>query len=207
MHLPAPFRDDDPAAQRGLIREHPLGLLITSGPAGLMANPVPFVLLEDEPPLRLWCHLARDNSQLAELAAVDDCLAAFTGPQAYVSPSWYATKAQTGAVVPTWNYAAVHVRGRPTIRDDPQWLQRQIRALTNQQEQAFAHPWAVDDAPATYVAGLSRGIVGVEIEVVGIEAKFKVSQNRPAADRAGVAEALEQTDPAMAALVRQRGGV
>ncbi|HWE99863.1 MAG TPA: FMN-binding negative transcriptional regulator [Caulobacteraceae bacterium] len=206
MHLSAPFVETDPAVQRGLIREHPLGLLITSGPGGLMANPVPFVLVEDEGPLKLWCHLARDNAQLAELARVDTCLAVFSGPQAYVSPSWYATKARTGAVVPTWNYAAVHLWGRPAIRDDGVWLRRQLRALTEQQERGRPEPWAVDDAPAAYIAALARGIVGVEIEVDRVEAKVKASQNRPAEDRAGVVEGLAAANPAMAALVRQRGG-
>ena len=219
MYLPPAFREDRIEVQHALIRAHPLGLLVTAGPAGLMANHFPFLIHAAESSdwaglganTLAWgtlrCHFARGNPQLAELAAVEQCLVVFQGPQDYVTPSWYATKRESGKVVPTWNYVTVHAWGRPQLREDAAWLRRQIGDLTCQQESTFPKPWQVDDAPADYVTAQVRGIVGLEIPIDRIEGKWKMSQNRPAADRAGVVAGLRARGEAgelMAALVAER---
>ena len=211
MYQPPHFREDRIEVQHDLIRAHPLGLLITAGPGGLMANPIPFVLdaaASERGTLR--AHLARANPQWRDLGAVEECLVVFQGPQAYVTPSWYATKQETGKVVPTWNYATVHAWGRPQIMDSEGWLRSQIDALTAQKEEPRALPWQVADAPEAFVAAQIKGIVGIEIPVARIEGKWKVSQNRTEADRAGVFQGLRAEggphDP-MAALVGARGGL
>jgi transcriptional regulator len=152
--------------------------------------------------------MARGNPQWHELRAVDECLVVFQGPQEYITPSWYPTKRETGKVVPTWNYVTVHAWGRPRVIEDAGWLRRQIEDLTNLKEGTRPSPWLVDDAPAQYLVSQMKGIVGVEIPVSRIEGKWKVSQNRPEVDRAGVVAGLrgggEQAE-AVAALVAERG--
>lgn len=211
MYQPPHFREDRIEVQHGLIRAHPLGLLVSAGPGGLMANPLPFLIDPEEGANgTLRVHLARANAQWRELALVEECLVVFQGPQDYVTPSWYATKREHGRVVPTWNYATVHAWGRPRVIEDPAWLARQIEALTRLREEGRAAPWAVGDAPGDFVAAQIRGIVGVEIPVSRIEGKWKVSQNRPEADRAGVATGLREQGEAgrsMADLVAERGGL
>ncbi len=209
MYQLAAFREDRIEVQHDLMRAHPLALLVTAGPAGLMANPVPFlVYAEASERGTLRAHLARGNPQWRELAAVEDCLVVFQGPQDYVTPSWYATKRETGKVVPTWNYVTVHAWGRPRVVDEAGWLRRQLDDLTLLLEGARAEPWKVDDAPAQYVAAQIKGIIGLEIPIDRIEGKWKVSQNRPEADRAGVVAGLrEQGGMPMAALVAERGGL
>jgi len=211
MYQPPLFREDRVDEQHALIRVHPLGLLVSAGPGGLMANPIPFLVDPDVPPHgMLRCHVARANPQWRELGAIEECLVVFQGPQTYVTPSWYATKRETGKVVPTWNYATVHVWGKPRVVDDETWLRRQIAELTAQQESARAAPWKVDDAPEPFVAAQVKGIIGIEIAIVRSEGKWKVSQNRPEADRAGVIEGLREQGPsgeAMSAMVAERGGL
>jgi len=210
MYQPPHFREDRIEVQHALIREHPLGLLVTAGPGGLMANLVPFLIDEAGTALGiLCCHLARANPQLRELAGLQECMAVFQGPQAYVTPSWYPTKRETGKVVPTWNYATVHVWGRPSLIEDEAWLREQTRNLTASREASRALPWSVADAPPDYIGAQLKGIVGVTIPVSRIEGKWKVSQNRPGNDRAGVVEGLlnEGGGEAMARLVAERGGV
>ena len=208
MYQPPHFREDRRDVQHALIKTHSLGLLITAGPGGLQANFIPFLIdprASDNGTLR--AHLARANPQLRELAAVDECLVVFQGPQAYVSPSLYPTKRETGKVVPTWNYITVQAWGRPQVMDDAAWIRGQIDDLTRHKEAPRAAPWAVADAPETFVAAQIKGIVGVQIPITRIEGKWKVSQNRTAADAAGVAAGLrgegEEAD-AMAALVAER---
>ncbi len=210
MYQPPHFREDDLGIQHDLIRSYPLGLLVCAGASGLVANPIPFVIDDtagDKGTLR--CHVARANPVWQELQTVPECLVVFQGPQAYVTPSWYPTKRETGRVVPTWNYATVHAWGHPEVIEDAEWLRRQIDALTRQQEQPRQQPWAVDDAPAPFVAAQIRGIVGIEIPIGRIEGKWKVSQNRSAMDQAGVAAGLLAEGSAhetLAALVAQRSG-
>jgi len=209
VYQPPAFREDRLEVQHALIRAHPLGLLVTAGPGGLMANPIPFLIYpEGSERGTLRAHFARGNPQGRELAAVTDCLVVFQGPQDYVTPSWYATKRETGKVVPTWNYATVHAWGRPRLSEDAGWLRRQIDDLTLSREGRRPAPWKVDDAPADFVAAQIKGIVGLEIPIDRIEGKWKMSQNRPQADRAGVVEGFqEEGQETMARLVAERSGL
>jgi transcriptional regulator len=208
MYRPPLFREDRLDVQHALIRAHPLGLLVSAGPDGLVANHVPFVLHPAASERgTLHCHVARANPHWRELSAVDECLVIFQGPQVYVTPSWYETKRETGKVVPTWNYATVHVWGRPQVIDDVDWLRRNVEDLTRMNESAFPAPWKVDDAPADFVASQLKAIVGIEIPVARIEGKWKVSQNRPEADREGVVTGLRAQggeSATMADLVAER---
>lgn len=207
MYQPPHFRDDTHAAQHGLIRTYPLGLLVTGGAGGLIANPIPFLLDEAGTHGALRAHLARANPQAQALAEAEDCLVVFQGPQGYVTPGWYASKQEHGRVVPTWNYATVHVWGRPRVIEDADWLRRQIADLTALREAPRAAPWAVDDAPAPFVAAQMRAIVGIEIPIARIEGKWKMSQNRPEADRAGVIAGMRADgETVLADLVAERSG-
>jgi transcriptional regulator len=208
MYQPPAFREDRLDVQHDLIRAHPLGLLITAGPAGLLANPFPFLLdaeASENGTLRL--HVARANPQWQEFEAIEECLVVFQGPHDYVTPSWYATKRETGKVVPTWNYATVHAWGRPRIMRDEAWLRQQLEDLTASRESSRAEPWKVDDAPADFVGMQMRAIVGVEIPIRRIEGKWKMSQNRPLADREGVIAGFKEAGEAgevLAHLVQER---
>ena len=207
MYQPPHHREDRLEVQHSLIENHPFGLLISMGSEGLLANSLPFLLQRTSGSLgTLQVHMARGNAQWREVDG-QKVLAVFQGPQAYVSPSLYATKRETGKVVPTWNYAMVQARGVARLRPDPAWLDTQIEALTKRHEESRAPSWAVSDAPRTYIESQLRGIVGIEIEIEAIEGKWKVSQNRPEADRRGVAEGLAQDNPAMSELVRHYGQV
>lgn len=213
MYEPPHFKETRPDVLHGLIRAHPLGLLISNGPDGPVANAIPFLLDADVPPNgRLRAHLARANPQWRLLAdnPATPVLIVFQGSDAYVTPSWYETKRETGKVVPTWNYAIVQVRGTVKVMDDQDWLAQQIADLTASQEGAREAPWAVTDAPAPFIQSQIKGIIGLEIDISEIHGKWKVSQNRPVADRAGVAQGLESEDhrlPDMASLVRSYGGL
>jgi transcriptional regulator len=211
MYLPPLFREDDLETQHELIRQQPFGLLVTAGPGGLMANPLPF-LIDAGASERgtLLAHLARANPQTRELAAVDECLVVFQGLQAYVTPAWYATKRETGKVVPTWNYATVHAWGQPRVIEDEAWLRAQIARLTEAQEADRAEPWQVSDAPERFIASQVKGIIGLEIPISRIEGKWKMSQNRPEPDKLGVIAGYREQGPAgdaMAALVAERSGL
>ena len=206
MYLPSSFQEDRLDVLHALIRAHPLAVLITHGSGGLQANPVPCHLDATGPQGVLRLHLARANPQLDDLRTATECLLVFQGPQAYISPSWYPSKAATGKVVPTWNYATVHAWGPPRVIDDPQWLRRLVGDLTHTHERDRSRPWAVDDAPADYTYAMLRAIVGVEIPIARIEGKWKVSQNRSAPDRQGVIDGLAAAgDLVMARLVAERG--
>ncbi len=210
MYEPPLHRQDDLAAQHDLIRRHPLGLLVSHGPQGLVANAIPFLVDASASKLgTLNAHMARANVQWRDLGGASEALVVFHGVDHYVSPSWYATKRETGKVVPTWNYVMVQARGVPRVIEDEAWLRRQIAALTRSQESGRAAPWAVTDAPEDFVAAMVRQIVGLEIEIADIRGKWKASQNRPVADRAGVVAGLEADGEAaalaMAAIVREAG--
>ncbi|WP_395447222.1 FMN-binding negative transcriptional regulator [Aminobacter sp. UC22_36] len=213
MYQPPLFRETRPEVLHALIRNHPLGLLICNGSAGPVANPLPFLLDADVGPNgRLRAHLARANPQWRLLADTPDMpvLVVFQGADSYITPSWYETKRETGKVVPTWNYATVQVRGTARVIDDKDWLAGQIAELTKTHEADRAEPWQVTDAPDAYIAAQIKGVIGLEIDITGIDGKWKVSQNRPVGDRIGVAEGIEADQRAtdgMAQLVRRYGGL
>ena len=186
------FAEDRLEVQHTLIEKHPLGLLICNDDKGrLLANPIPFKLIREGGELgTLQAHMARPNPQWSQLKEVQECLVVFQGEEAYISPNWYPTKQEHGKVVPTWNYVTVHTWGVPTVIDDPDWIRSQVDRLTAQQEADQATPWQVDDAPPDFSASMIRGIVGIEIAISEIQGKWKVSQNRPAADVQGVHDGL-----------------
>ena len=207
MYEPEHFKEERLGVQQALIKAHPFGLLISNGAEGLEANAVPFILDAAAAPLGiLRAHVARANPHWKSLTG-KQVLVVFQGPQTYISPSLYETKRETGKVVPTWNYVMVQVRGVVAVHEDHPWLGKQINALTHQHEGARAEPWAVSDAPTRYIESQINGIVGVEIAISNIAGKWKVSQNRPEADRRGVAQGLAHSAPEMAALVQRFGGL
>ena len=208
MYEPPLHRQDDLAALHDLIRRRPLGLIVNRAAQGLAANAIPFLIDADRGRFgTLSAHVARANPLWRELLAEGETLIVFQDVDHYVSPSWYATKRETGKVVPTWNYVMVQARGQAQVIDDQAWLRKQIAALTATHEAGRAAPWAVGDAPEDFIATMARQIVGLEIEIADLRGKWKASQNRPAADRAGVVAGLiEDGDPdglAMAEIVRQ----
>jgi transcriptional regulator len=209
MYLPDVFEETRPEVLWDLVARRPLGLLITAGPEGPLASPLPFLGVEAEGRLRLTCHLARPNPHLEALAGARDCLVVFQGAEAYVTPSWYPSKAETERVTPTWNYEMVQVRGIPSLRPERDWLAAHVAALTAAQESRRQAPWAPSDAPADYIDSMLRGIVGLEIEITEIRGKWKMSQNRLAQDADGAARGLADPDdphhdPDVAAIVAER---
>jgi len=205
MYLPAHFAQHDPAPLRALMREHPLATLVTFQSGETTADHVPLEF--DAAAQTLRGHVARANP-LWRAAAGHRVLAVFSGPQAYVSPSWYPSKAATHKVVPTWNYTVVHAHGTLRALEDAPWLHALVSRLTDHHETTRADPWAVNDAPADYVQPMLRAIVGIEIAVDRLVGKWKISQNRSDADRLGAAAGLAEGAPeaqAMADLVRACG--
>ncbi|GHE79818.1 transcriptional regulator [Amycolatopsis deserti] len=198
MYVPAHFAPDEDAVH-SLLEHHGAADLVTSTPDGLVATTLPFVY--DRARGRLLGHLARNNDHWRR-TALGDSLVIVRGPDSYVTPSWYASKAEHGRVVPTWNYVTAHVYGTLSVHDDPDWVADVVRRLTDHHEAGRAEPWSVDDAPEKFIHGQLRAIVGVEVTITRIEAKFKLSQNRPPADIEGVIEGLRaEGDEAGAAAV------
>ncbi|GAB5079535.1 FMN-binding negative transcriptional regulator [Arthrobacter sp. AD-310] len=189
MYIPAHFAAG-PAATRNLLASPGAANLVTMTDAGLMATLLPFVYERGVGEHgALHAHLARNNPQ-ASAPAKGEALAIIQGPDAYISPSWYPSKADHGRVVPTWNYSTAHVYGELVVHDDAGWLARHVRRLTGLHEGGREHSWSVDDAPEKFIAGQLRAIVGMELVITRIEAKEKLSQNRSAADAAGVVAGL-----------------
>ena len=202
MYVPAHFAADD-AVVRDLLANHGAADLVTATAGGLQATFLPFLY---DPSVgergALLGHLARNNDHW-RAEPVGEAMVIVRGPDAYVSPGWYPSKAEHGRVVPTWNYVTAHVHGRLVVHDDAGFVQDVVRRLTAKFEAGSTDPWSVDDAPPAFVAGQLRAIVGVEVRITRIEAKAKLSQNRPAADRAGVVAGLtERGDLATADAVR-----
>jgi transcriptional regulator len=202
MYVPAHFAADD-AAVHELLAHHGAADLVTATPQGLLCTLLPFVYDPDAGPRgALLGHLARNNDQWAQ-PVVGEALVIVRGPDAYVTPNWYASKAEHGRVVPTWNYVTAHVYGRLVVHDDPVWVGGLVRRLTDRHEADNPKPWSVDDAPGAFIAGQLRAIVGVELIISRVEAKFKLSQNRSEADVTGIIEGLEaRGDVAGAAAMR-----
>lgn len=201
MYLPAHFEETRSEVLHGLIREHPQAVLVTLGVVdGLNANHIPFELDPAPAPFgTLRAHVARSNPVWRDFSRDVEALVVFQGPQAYVSPSWYPTKKETGKVVPTYNYIVVHASGPLQVIDDPAWLRGLVGRLTNRFEAASTQPWQVADAPADFVDQMLGAIVGLEMPVTKLIGKWKASQNRSAADRHGVAAGLREIGDAEAA--------
>jgi transcriptional regulator len=208
MYLPPQFAETDENVMRALIAAHPLGLLISASDTGVQANPVPFLVSNEDGATRLRAHLSRANPQWRHVQDGASVLVVFQGVDTYVTPSWYRSKTEHGKVVPTWNYAMVQARGTATVQESSDWLGDQVGALTDRHEAGREEPWKVYDAPENFVRAQLRGIVGIEILVSELTGKWKVSQNRPEADRLGVHAGLERDGAAgMAELVRLYGGL
>lgn len=195
MYVPRPNAVTDEAELRAMVAAYGAGELITTGDDGYpLATLLPVVWREDT----VVMHMARANPQWRQIADDIPALVVCGGPQAYISPSWYAAKAEHGKVVPTWNYSSVHLTGRARVHDDPDWLRRQVTDLTDHHEEHRPDRWRVTDAPEQYVTAQLRGIVGVELAVERVEGKAKLSQNRSEADRVGVVAGLD-AEPSAAA--------
>jgi transcriptional regulator len=208
MYVPPAFDVKDPQASWDAIRAHPLGLLISQGDDGIVANPVPFEVSHSGATTTLRTHLARANGQWRTLQG-QSVLIVFQGADAYVSPQWYETKKEHGRVVPTWNYSVIQVRGMAQVIDDKDWLLALVSRLTDHHEHGVGpgKAWSVTDAPDDYIRSQLRAIVGVEIAVTDIQGKRKASQNRTQPDRTGVVEGLKglggDDNEAMAAMVNK----
>ncbi len=211
MYLPTHFEETRSEVLHALLRSHPLGLLVTQGATGIEANGIPFVLDPDPGGGfgTLRGHVARANPVWREARTDVESLVVFQGPQGYISPGWYASKAEHGKVVPTWDYVMVQARGRLRVIDDAAWLLAFVTRLTERHEAPLAAPWAVSDAPQDYIESMLRAIVGIEITLTALTGKWKLSQNRPAADRDGVVRGLGEVGgsdaAALAAQVRCPG--
>ena len=203
VYLPPHFTETDEKKLLAHIERNDFGLLITKG-SELIASQVPFLVERRDGSLYLLGHLARPNPQSADLATDGEALAIFHGPHAYISPSWYAA----GLAVPTWNYASVHAYGAVRAITDKVWLADFLRRLSERHEAHEAAPWRVRDQPDAFLNGMLNGIVGFEIAVSRLDGKFKLSQNRPAADPPRIIAALEARDDAdshgVARLMRER---
>ena len=205
MYLPAHFAETRPEELRRVIREHPLGMLVTPGEAGMDADHIPF---EFDPEAGangvLTAHVARANPLWQRCPTGTQVMVVFRGAQAYISPSWYPSKHEAHRQVPTWNYEAVHVHGTLTVRDDERFVRGLVARLTRRHEAAEPHPWKMGDAPPDYIDSMLRNIVGIEIAVTTMTGKSKLSQNKEERDRLGAADALAARGQAeMAALMRR----
>jgi len=196
MYVPAHFAPDAALVDE-LLRNHGAADLVTVTDQGLVATMLPFIYVPSAGPRSagqhgaLHGHLARNNDQW-KLESVGEALAIVRGPDSYITPGWYASKAEHGRVVPTWNYVTAHVYGRLVVHDDPVWTEDLVRRLTTKHEAYRDHPWSVDDAPRSFIEGQLRAIVGISLEITRIEAKAKLSQNRPPADIDGVIAGLRE---------------
>jgi transcriptional regulator len=204
VYLPPHFTETRPEVLAAHLDRHDFALLVSHGRRGLTASHVPILIECDGGSLHLLAHLARPNPQLADLTESDEVLTIFPGPHAYISPGWY----EAGPAVPTWNYADVHAYGRVRLIEDQVWLRRVLRRLTDRHEARNPAPWRMQDLPEPYLRGMLNGIVGLDIAVLRLEGKFKLSQNRPPGDRPRIVAALEARGDADAAgvarLMRER---
>lgn len=205
MYLPPKFSETRREQLFRVIREHPLGMLVTHTSSGLEANHVPF-LLDDERGAfgTLLAHVARANPVWREVGEAAEVLVVFRGPQGYISPNWYPSKPETHRHVPTWNYEVVHAHGRIHVRDDEKFVRGVVARLTRTHEAGEPRPWKMSDAPEDYIAELLGHIVGIEIELTRVEGKRKLSQNRDARDFDGTVSALEERGREELALAMKR---
>ena len=210
MYLPSSFAERDLPTLFAFMEAHPLATLVTSSPTGLFATHLPLVLDRTAGPSgTLFGHVARANPHSRYVTdGAAEALVIFTGPDAYITPEWYRTKQETGRVVPTWNYIAVHAYGALHLHDDPSFLRPHLETLTRKHEGSRPRPWQVSDAPAEYIEQQLKAIVGVEFRISRIEGKWKMSQNRVGADVDGVIQGLSDSstvqDQVVAEIVRER---
>jgi transcriptional regulator len=197
VYLPSHFTETRPEVLAAHLDRYDFALLVTGGRGGLIASHVPVLAERRGADLHLLGHLARPNPQAADLGDGGEVLTIFAGPHAYISPGWY----EGGPAVPTWNYADVHAYGPVSLVDDEAWLRALLRRLTDRHEARSAAPWQMQDLPERFLRGMLNGIVGFDITVERLEGKFKLSQNRPPADRPRIIAALEAQDGAEAAAV------
>lgn len=190
MYIPKHFEQPSVAIMQESMAANPLATLVTLTPDGLCGDHIPMRLQHEPHPYgTLTGHVSRANP-VWQQGASQEVLVIFSGPDAYITPSWYASKSTTGKVVPTWNYAVVHAYGILRAIHDLQWLKAHVAELTDHHESSFANPWSMSDAPKEFTEKLLQGIVGIEIAISRLEGKWKLSQNRPEADRTGVAAGL-----------------
>jgi len=192
MYQTEHFRVEDLARMHELMRARPFAAVVSSGLTGLCATHLPTVLKEEGPYGTIECHFARSNPQWKEVAEGGQTLMIFQGAEGYITPNWYPSKAEHGKVVPTWNYAIVHAFGRAEIMESKDWLRQHVGELTSQQEQTQSRPWAVSDAPWSYIDTMLGGIVGFRFAITRLEGKWKMSQNRESQDQLGVTQGLGQ---------------
>ena len=186
------FREPRVEVLQALIQAHPLATLVVSTAQGLEANHLPLLIDAEPAPFgTLRGHVARANPLWRVFDRDREALAVFQGPQGYITPSWYPSKAQHGKVVPTWNYAVVHAHGPLIIHEDAEWLRKLVTRLTRSRESLREKPWQVTDAPPDYIDAMLKAIVGIEIPVRRLQGKWKMSQNRLPQDREGVIESLQ----------------
>jgi transcriptional regulator len=209
MYVPKHFEETDRGVLHALIRSHPLSTWVTHGATGLIVNHIPFLLMADAGPHgTLVGHVARANPVWRSFSTTEPSVVVFQGAEAYISPSWYPSKQQHGKAVPTWNYAVVHAHGIPRAVEHPEWLRNHVTRLSEEHESQRAQPWKVSDAPHDYIDKMLGAIVGIEIPILSLAGKWKVSQNRPLPDQVGVAEGLNAQGDArareMALLVYQQ---
>jgi transcriptional regulator len=195
MYIPKHFEVTDSGAIYALIKDYPLATLITFSKGRINANHIPLNLsISTEPCMKLQGHVSRSNPLLNDIDAEVETLAIFLGPNAYISPSWYATKKESGKVVPTWNYVAVHAYGNLKIVDDTDWLRTQLETLTKQHEANLLEPWSIHDAPTEFTNKLMESIIGIEMRVARLLGKWKVSQNQPVPNKEGVVKGLQASN-------------
>ena len=203
MYIPKFNEENRLDVMHALIETQPLATLVTVSNSGLIATHLPMVLARSEGPHgTLRGHLSRANSQWRNLNPSIDALAIFSGAHHYISPSWYPEKAEDGKVVPTWNYAVVHVYGPLKIIEDPAWLLSHLNTLVTQHESSFPTPWKTSDAPSDYIASQIKGIVGLELPITRIEGKWKVSQNKSERTLHAVEQGLEDLNTPEALAMR-----
>jgi transcriptional regulator len=190
VYIPRANKEDRIPVLHKLMEDHPFASLITMGSSGLFASHIPMVLEQNGAIGRLRGHISRANTQWRDYTPSVEALSIFSGPQHYITPSWYPEKEETGKVVPTWNYVVVHAYGYLKVVEDDEWLIAHLGSLTAIHEAESAVPWKIGDAPADYIASQRKGIVGLEMEIRRLEGKWKLSQNRSQRDRSGVARGL-----------------
>lgn len=212
MYIPKHFSETDDQALHHIMHAYPLATLISLSPAGVQANRLPLHFTKNEGmPGTLRGHVARANPLWKECPPDSEVLAIFHGPNAYISPSWYPTKAKTGMVVSTWNYVVVHAHGKLKVIEDALWLRKHLDQLTAQHEAGSGQPWQLADAPADFTEKLIKAVVGIEIEIVRLTGKSKVSQNQPRENQTGVIQGLRQRgterDQAMVSVIESTLGL